>query len=91
MSLTPEEKLKVLRQADAIRRLQQLPKAGLNRSQSLKFESGYSNGIEVTSASNTNPEAWLQRLEHDCFWPLIQQGYEKYVEALNRIAETGEI
>lgn len=72
MSLTPEERMKVLRQADAIRRLQQLPKSGLKSSQSLKFESGYSSSIDVTSVPNTNPENWLQRLEHECFWPLIQ-------------------
>jgi hypothetical protein len=91
-NLTPEEKEKILLQAKAIEHLKiLLPKLPLE--QKLKLGSaGYS---EVTinpptvPSPNTNVD-WMVQLRHEIFWPLLEQGYEKYVEAIIKIAETGE-
>lgn len=91
MNLTPENKAKILRQADAIRRLQAMPAHGLAPNQVIKLESGYAGTIEVCKSFDINSDNWLRKLEHDCFWTLIEQGYEKYIENLKHIAETGEL
>jgi hypothetical protein len=91
-NLTIEEKEKILLQAKAIEHLKHLlPK--LSPDQKIKLGSAEYSAVAINPPSPPVPNAnvdWMKQLQNEIFWPLLEQGYEKYVEAIIKIAETGE-
>jgi len=91
LNLTPEEQTHIKIQAKAIDLLEQYGTKLLAADQEIGIQIG--NGrltLRIQLINPTSPD-WNIQLLHSIFWPLFEQGYEKYLEALKHIAETGEL
>lgn len=47
--------------------------------------------IEANSTTTLGPHLWAANLAHQIFEPLINQGLERYIEEVNKIAEAGKV
>lgn len=87
-----EEEKKILFRAEAIKLYLSLKSKKLSEEISLPLTTGSAYNQSLKAERNCAQDAsWELRLASSIFYPLLDQGFERYVEIIKRVAETGEI
>ncbi len=96
MDATEEEK--IMFQARTIEFIRSLKKMKLGSRFTIKFiedrdTSPYDSGpkIDASNDSGYGSSLWAENLAHQIFEPLINQGLERYIEEVGKVAEVGKV